>query len=544
MKQNILFAWMIASGALALGAQPTDLLGDADFRPSPEHPVGWLGDRTARFPGATPPLEWNYSATGGLAQAKNIVWVAPMPEGTAATPIVIGKQVITTSQPIRQSPREVMKMPNDLSPFATCDLISVNAVDGTMGWVRSTTFYDLAPAEDRAKIEDKAGPLAAEIDKLNAEMARISANVSGWTNYYAIDNRKADLNRQLWTLLNNLDAQKYPGVDWAGEYGDISSTPASDGKYIYVFFPKMAKRTADKISYAAVACYDLAGNRKWLTRLPRPWTYYEHGVYNSPLVVGNKLIVQYVTTLVSLDCQTGATNWHFGIESGPGFEDASPNIVRIDGTPIVVLAHGQGYRVEDGKQVLAGGLDTGLMSPVFANGQAVCYGVVYWSPSAFRSIPVPTKLETNGLTAWPKGHSYEHSKGDNYDRCVVATPLCVDDLCYTLKIKGVLLVSELGKDGLLYEQQLDLRKQKTMFYDRYLLDYFPGCCGSPAFGGKHVFILDDQGATVVLEAGRTFKQVAKNVIGVPREMTVSMPFFAGNRIYIRGTKNLYCIGQK
>ena len=47
MKQNILFAWMIASGALALGAQPTDLLGDADFRPSPEHPVGWLGDRTA-----------------------------------------------------------------------------------------------------------------------------------------------------------------------------------------------------------------------------------------------------------------------------------------------------------------------------------------------------------------------------------------------------------------------------------------------------------------------------------------------------------------
>jgi outer membrane protein assembly factor BamB len=34
-------------------------LGSADFYPSPERPVGWRGDGTGRFPGATPPTVWS-----------------------------------------------------------------------------------------------------------------------------------------------------------------------------------------------------------------------------------------------------------------------------------------------------------------------------------------------------------------------------------------------------------------------------------------------------------------------------------------------------
>lgn len=40
------------------GSSDKALLGAPGFYPSPEHPVGWRGDGTGNYPGATPPLHW------------------------------------------------------------------------------------------------------------------------------------------------------------------------------------------------------------------------------------------------------------------------------------------------------------------------------------------------------------------------------------------------------------------------------------------------------------------------------------------------------
>jgi outer membrane protein assembly factor BamB len=56
-----------------LSAEPAPL-GSPEFFPTPEHPVGWRGDWTGRYPGATPPLEWSRRALGvtrGLAYQAN-----------------------------------------------------------------------------------------------------------------------------------------------------------------------------------------------------------------------------------------------------------------------------------------------------------------------------------------------------------------------------------------------------------------------------------------------------------------------------------------
>ena len=45
-----------AGGPPARGA--TAALGDPDFYPSPQRPVGFRGDRTGRYPAARPPLHW------------------------------------------------------------------------------------------------------------------------------------------------------------------------------------------------------------------------------------------------------------------------------------------------------------------------------------------------------------------------------------------------------------------------------------------------------------------------------------------------------
>ncbi len=50
--------WLIMAGTSLL-ADDKAPLGSPDFYPSPEHPVGWRGDGSGRFPGATPPTKWS-----------------------------------------------------------------------------------------------------------------------------------------------------------------------------------------------------------------------------------------------------------------------------------------------------------------------------------------------------------------------------------------------------------------------------------------------------------------------------------------------------
>src|SRR5438105_15850316 len=53
-------------------------LGAADFLPSPERPIGWRGDGSGRFPGATPPLNWSRRVDGISSQ---IMVQAAKPKG-------------------------------------------------------------------------------------------------------------------------------------------------------------------------------------------------------------------------------------------------------------------------------------------------------------------------------------------------------------------------------------------------------------------------------------------------------------------------------
>ena len=46
-------------GQTTKSARVEGLLGSPDFKPTPDRPIGWRGDWTGRFPGATPPTEWS-----------------------------------------------------------------------------------------------------------------------------------------------------------------------------------------------------------------------------------------------------------------------------------------------------------------------------------------------------------------------------------------------------------------------------------------------------------------------------------------------------
>ena len=81
MKSNANFMVLAVVGSIAVmasldrpetaQAQPAGPLpGSPSYRPTPQRPMGWRGDWTGRFPGATPPTQWSRRVKGITSQIK------------------------------------------------------------------------------------------------------------------------------------------------------------------------------------------------------------------------------------------------------------------------------------------------------------------------------------------------------------------------------------------------------------------------------------------------------------------------------------------
>ncbi len=72
------FALGLARAAWSATPASTAPLGSPNFLPTPEHPVGWRGDWTGHYPGATPPMQWERRAKGITSQ---LAYQAKKPSG-------------------------------------------------------------------------------------------------------------------------------------------------------------------------------------------------------------------------------------------------------------------------------------------------------------------------------------------------------------------------------------------------------------------------------------------------------------------------------
>src|SRR5689334_6228151 len=129
-------------------------LGSPKFTPTPDRPLGWRGDGSGRYPGATPPLQWERKRSGGGYAARGILWATPMPNGGVSCPIVVGNRVFVTAEP--------------------SDLICVDKASGQILWIRSNPAHEaLTPEQRKANpaIDDKLTPLSAALAKANDDMA-------------------------------------------------------------------------------------------------------------------------------------------------------------------------------------------------------------------------------------------------------------------------------------------------------------------------------------------------------------------------------------
>jgi outer membrane protein assembly factor BamB len=136
--------------------------------------------------------------------------------------------------------------------------------------------------------------------------------------------------------------------------------------------------------------------------------------------------------------------------------------------------------------------------------------------------------------------------GEWLDRWTPASPLIIGDTHYIPDQYGFFYAVDLKSGNTLYSQDLSFDELHT--YNAI------GVGASAALGGKHIYVQDNQGMCVVLEQGPACKPVAVNRIETvvdrywpwaPQEILANgPPVFDTNRIYIRGEKYLYCIGER
>jgi outer membrane protein assembly factor BamB len=431
----------------------------------------------------------------------NVRWISPMPAWSNSTPIVVGDKIFVTSEPD--------------------ELVCVNRADGKILWRRPNTLYDATPEPERAK-----NPIFKEIAPLAAELAK------------GVDaNRGTVLRHQITALLKKVDPEMY---NWTSDahipaIGYTCPTPVSDGKFVYAF-----------LTPGVAVCYDLNGNRQWIQNVmdlglaKTKGGKWHHPTPNSasPALIGDKFIL-FKGWFRAFDKMTGKLAWDTGNVTTE-FDGSHGNIpfyyspqsvvpFRLDGTDMVMGFWGRTLRASDGK-VMSGPVTT----PHVYNTAVIDGDIAYiWGAEK-----VQMKLEGDKVEIKKLGHI------EGTHQFTVSSPLLHDGLIYAMDSHGEVVVIDANTLKQVYRKKLDMW---PLFHFNAI-----GATPSVALGGKHIYLIDNQGVCVVIEPGRTFKQVAYNRIDTmmqhpwpltTRERIEASPVFDGQDLFIRGEKNLYCIGK-
>jgi outer membrane protein assembly factor BamB len=437
--------------------------------------IGWRTDGTGSYPKAQPPLEWSTT--------KNVVWSTPMPGYGVSQPVLLGEHIFICSEP--------------------ATLLCLNREDGKILWQKTSSYSELEIAPDvRERVEEqqaemkviatKEAAVRKEMDTLHRSLMKEQAP-------------KDEIEKKLKPFRDQLEELKkdrekltlgvlYTQPETHPTAGYSAPTPVTNGKEVYVAFGN-----------GLVACFDLDGNRKWLKLIEHSNAPYAHS--GSPVLAGGNVLIHF-TDLVALETKTGNESWRLKRPTSHG----TPLVTRVGKVDVVLTPKGALVRAEDGK-VLAEGLGTcGANSPVLHE------GTVYYVHGNATAVRLPESLnEPAMLPALWKGKVKSSGYG-------FSSPVVFDGLLYSTNDQNLLTVLEAETGKVVYEEPLKLHGAG-----------YP----SISLAGNRIYVSSDTGETVVLQAGREYKELARNKLEEFRSSLV----FEGKRVYIRTAKHLYCIGE-
>lgn len=495
-------------------------LGDPKFMPTPQNPIGWRGDGNGRFPAANPPTVWEHKKG---SPNKNVLWMTPMPAASVAMPIIVGDRIFVPSE--------------------VGDLLCIDKRTGKIAWLHSTSEFEGMPEADRKDnpAYKELETLAADLEKANVEVvAALNAQLEKGSDKAGAEpaavKKKKEIEKKIATAESAIDKKLFERYWGQGVFGFAGQTPASDGKKVLCFY-----------TTGISVCYDLDGNRKWIARGKGGGS--EHGNFASPLLAMNRFVV-WANELRGYDADNGKLLWTHVAKASNTYG----SMFKIPMANDIVAAFQWGFfvRLSDGKLIWDSGIFGDSVQTPIVEGDTIFSTVGYPKSNdkkaGIRAFRIPASTDSGKLTQkfiskmdWGESELPDTDKKHPFDRGFVSSALLVDGLIYQVTQGGGLLVNDATNGELVYKKVLEL-KPKTEYWN------WAGTSASPTLAGKYIYLMDNQGMTIVLQPGREYKEIARNMIeeskdGKSQAQFNSSPIFEGTRMYYRSPGFLYCIGQ-
>lgn len=304
------------------------------------------------------------------------------------------------------------------------------------------------------------------------------------------------------------ESEYQPGNN--SRHGYASSTPATDGQRLYIFF-----------GISGVYCLDLDGNVLWNTDVgsgTHGW-----GSATSPLLYEDLVIVNASVeskSLVALDKTTGKEVWR---TEGTGGSWSSPVLVDAGGKQEVVLNLPRklaGYDPKTGKELWhCEGIPDGYVCPtVIVNGDVV-YAIGGRKNTAIAVRAGGRGDVTDTHILWTA------DKGSN-----VSSPVYLDGRLYWFhESRGKAYCLDAKTGEVIYEE--DLEPRPGLIY-----------ASVTAADGK-LYAPSQENGTYVLAAKPQFEQLAVNVLEDDNTRTNASIVVSGDQLLLRTDEAIYCIGR-
>ena len=296
--------------------------------------------------------------------------------------------------------------------------------------------------------------------------------------------------------------------------GFASASPCTDGEHVYASFGSRG-----------IYCYSLDGEQVWKRDdLGQMNTRNSFGEGSSPLLFEDKLIVPWdhegPSSIFAINKLTGKTIWQTERDEPTNW-----------GTPIVVENGDQKQIVITGQnKVRAYDLES---------------GDELWSCGGQTERPCATAVSIDDLVIVGSGHRGSYmgafkldGEGDiegsekvawsiNRDTPDIASPLLSNGRLYFHK----------GKTGIL--TCLDAKTGDSLFAATRVPE-ISSTYASPVAAGGNIYLTGRSGTMVVIKDSDKFEIVSTNSVG---ETVDATPAPAGDNLFIRGEKHLFCIGK-
>jgi outer membrane protein assembly factor BamB len=316
--------------------------------------------------------------------------------------------------------------------------------------------------------------------------------------------------REIW---RRVATTKVPHEGAHNDNDFASASPTTDGQHLYCWFGS-----------AGLFCYDLEGTKRWERDLGEVKVGSSLGEGCSPVLHDGKLVIVRdhagQSTIEVLDAKSGKTLWMRERDEDNAW--ATPRVIEHSGKPQVITAAStaiRSYHLASGEVIWqCSGLTSNVTPcPVVDGDHVICMS----GYRGYSAMAIP--LNATGDISGGETILWRTDRGTPY----ISSPLLYDGLLYFNQSNQSILTC------------LDSKTGEVAFGPKRIGE-LSNIYASPVGAAGRVYITGRNGVTLVIERSPELKVLATNQLAERFDASAAL---AGNQLFLRGAKHLYCIAE-